>query len=256
MISFFDRFLKEDGDTTITSDITYYTLGADRWTTTGVWPPSGFKNEAWYFAGDGSLTTTAPVNSAGADDYKINFEATTGRHNRWYTNNGSGDVVYPDRAEEDRKLLTFTSGPLDQDTEITGHPIVTLFVRSTHADGAFIAYLEDVSPDGRVTYITEGQLRGVMRREADDPPPYKKLGLHRSELRDDAMPLVAGEVAELSFELWATSVLIRKGHRVRVAIAGADKDSFLRYPRNGEVPTITVEHNRQYPSHVSLPVRQ
>jgi len=256
MFSFFDQFLQDDGDANINSDITYYTLGADRWTTTEVWPPDGFSDETWYFAADGMLTTEQPQNNVGADNYTINFDATTGRHNRWYTNNGSGDVMYPDRAEEDRKLLTFTSAPVEQDTEITGHPIVTLFVRSTHDDGAFLAYLEDVGPDGKVTYITEGQLRGVMRRPSDQAAPYKKLGLHRSELRADAMPLVPDEVAELTFELWATSVLIKEGHRLRVAVAGADKDSFLRYPRNGEVPTITVERNRQYSSHVKLPIKK
>lgn len=256
MMSFFDRFLKADGDATIDSSITYYTLGADRWTTTEIWPPAGFDNENWYFSAEGFLTAAEPQDTSGADDYTIDFEATTGRHNRWYTNNGSGDVMYPDRAGQDKKLLTFTSAPFERDVEITGHPIVTLFVRSTHEDGAFLVYLEDVSPVGKVTYITEGQLRGVMRRETDKPPPYKKLGSHRSELRADAMPLVPGEVAELSLELWATSVLIKEGHRLRIAIAGADKDSFLRYPRNGEVPTITVERNRWYPSHVSIPVRR
>jgi len=256
MISFFDRFLKQDGDATITSEISYYTLGADRWSSTRVWPPEGFSTETWYFSADGGLSTAMPANPGGAEQYTVNFEATTGRHNRWYTNNGSGDVVYPDRAAEDMKLLTFTSAPFEQDAEITGHPVITLFLRSTHEDGAFLAYLEDVAPGGRVTYITEGQLRGIMRRTADEPPPYRKLGPHRSELRADTLPLVPGEVAELSFELWATSVLIKKGHRLRLAIAGADKDSFLRYPRNGEIPTITIEHNRQYPSNVRLPIRR
>ena len=198
----------------------------------------------------------APGESAGNDEYTVNFEATTGRHNRWYTNNGSGDVTYPDRAAEDRKLLTYTSAPFDEDMEITGHPIVTLFARSTHDDGAFIVYLEDVAEDGRVTYVTEGQLRGKMRRVTSNPSPYKKPGPHRSELRADAMPLAPGEVAELSFELWATSVLIKAGHRLRIAVAGADRDTFLRYPRNNDVPTITVEHNTLYPSHVSLPVKR
>ena len=256
MIAFFDKFLKEGGDATLDSSISYYTLGADRWSTTTVWPPAGFEHESWYFAADGSLTRSEPQNSSGADDYTIDFTATTGRHNRWYTNNGSGDVMYPDRAAEDGKLLTFTSEPFAKDTEITGHPVITLFVSSTQADGAFFVYLEDVSPDGKVTYITEGQLRAVMRQESDTPPPYKKPGPHRSELRADALPLVSGEVAELSFELWATSVLISEGHRLRIAVAGADKDSFLRYPRNGEVPTITVERNSMYPSHVRIPVRR
>ena len=180
---------------------------------------------------------------------------TTGRHNRWFTNNGGGgDVVYGDRREMDGRLLTYTSMPFDEDREITGHPVITLFVRSTHEDGLFIAYLEDVAPDGRVTYITEGQLRAVMRKISDEPPLYRKIGPHHSQLRADAMPFVPGEVAELNFELWATSVLIREGHRLRIAVAGADKDTFAHYPLDGGMPTITVERNARYPSRVSLPM--
>jgi putative CocE/NonD family hydrolase len=132
---------------------------------------------------------------------------------------------------------------------------VTLHAASTHPDGAFIVYLEDVAPDGDVTYVTEGQLRAVMRRVTGDPPLYWKPGPHRSELRADAAPLVPGEVAEITLGLWATSVLIRKGHRIRVAIAGADADTFLRYPRDGGVPTLSVQRGAAYPSRIELPTR-
>ena len=77
-----------------------------------------------------------------------------------------------------------------------------------------------------------------MRAVTEDPPLYRKYGPHRSESRADALPLVPGEVAELSFDLWATSVLFRAGHRIRVALAGADADTFLRYPRNGRRPGV------------------
>jgi putative CocE/NonD family hydrolase len=257
MLAFFDRYLKDDAAAPVESTITYYTLGAARWATTSVWPPVGFGGRSWYFGADGQLTTDRLRDDHGAEAYRVDYDATTGRHNRWYTNNGGGgDVVYGDRASEDKKLLVFTSNPFNADTEITGHPIVTLFVRSTHDDGLFIVYLEDVAPDGTVTYITEGQLRGVMRRESGEAPPYAKIGPHRSELRADAMPLVPGEVTKLTIELWATSVLIRAGHRLRVAIAGADRDTFGRYPLSGEVPTITVERNAHYPSHITLPVKR
>jgi putative CocE/NonD family hydrolase len=254
MFGFFDRYLKT-ADEPIESSITYYTLGADRWTTTTVWPPEGFDDETWYLSGDGSLSADASTVNDGADDYVVDHDVTTGRHNRWFTNNGGGgDVVYGDRRAMDERLLTYTSAPFGEDREITGHPVITLFVRSTHEDGLFIAYLEDVAPDGRVTYVTEGQLRGIMRRISDQPPLYRKPGPHHSQLRTDALPLVPGEVAEISFELWATSVLIREGHRLRIAIAGADADTFARYPLDGGTPTITIERNASYPSRVVLPM--
>ncbi len=256
LLEFFDKFLKQTGSREIETQITYYTLGAGEWKTTHRWPPDGYTSRAWYFAEQGGLSMERPVADDGDDQYTVNFEVTTGRNNRWFTNGGAGDVIYPDRAEEDSKLLTYTSEPMDRDIEITGHPLVTLYVASTHSDGALIVYLEDVAPDGRVTYVTEGQLRAVMRRVTDEPPLYKKYGPHRSERRADAMPLVPGEIAELSFDLWATSVLIRRGHRIRVAIAGADKDSFLRYPRDGGTPNITVERSRSHPSRIMLPMKE
>lgn len=255
MVAFFDKFLKESGSAQIKKQIMYYTLGSGRWNVTDEWPPKGFTPKKWYFATDNNLSTVLPQNSEGADSYTINYEATTGRRNRWFTNGGAGDVVYPDRAEEDKKLLTYTSPPMEQDVEITGHPIVTLFVSSSHEDGAFFVYLEDVSPEGRVTYITEGQLRALVRKITDEKPLYTKFGPHRTERRADAIPLIPGEMAELKFNLWATSVLIKKGHRIRIAIAGADKDSFLRYPREGETPTISVSRNSIHPSYILLPMK-
>lgn len=123
-------------------------------------------------------------------------------------------------------------------------------------NGKRLPPLEDVAPDGRVTYISEGQLRAVMRRISDEPPLYRKFGPHRTELRADAMPLVPGEIAELKVEIWATSVLIQQGHQIRVAIAGADEDTFLRYPRTGETPTLTVARNRLHASHIELPIKE
>jgi putative CocE/NonD family hydrolase len=256
LFQFFDRFLKQDPPDAVTSRIRYYTLGAEAWSETEVWPPGDFTNRTWYLAPNGSLDTAAPIADSAADHYAVDYEATTGRRNRWFTNGGAGDVVYPDRRDEDAKLLTYTSEPLERDVEITGHPLVTLHVTSTHTDGAFFVYLEDVAPDGRVTYITEGQLRAVMRKVSGEAPPYTKFGPYRTERRADALPLVPGEVAELTFDLWATSVLVRRGHRIRVAIAGADRDSFARYPRDGGVPTISVQRHRDAPSSISLPMRE
>ncbi|MXY32424.1 MAG: CocE/NonD family hydrolase [Gammaproteobacteria bacterium] len=255
LVAFFDAHLKEGGSGQTPTEINYYTLGADRWTRTEIWPPEGFDDVTWYFGAEGTLTRDAPSAIDAEDAYTVDFTATTGTRNRWYTNGGGGDVVYGDRREEDAKLLTYTSAPMEVDTEITGHPVVTLHVASTESDGAFIVYLEDVAPDGTVRYVTEGQLRAVMRAVTDDPPLYRKYGPHRSELRADAMPLVPGEVAEISFDLWATSVLIREGHRIRVAIAGADADTFLRYPRDGGVPVLSVQRNASYPSAIVLSMK-
>lgn len=79
-------------------------------------------------------------------------------------------MVYGERRGEGATFLPYTSAPFATAVEITGLPVVWLRGASTHVDGAFFAYLEDVAPDGRVVYVTEGVLRGRHRRVSSAPP--------------------------------------------------------------------------------------
>jgi putative CocE/NonD family hydrolase len=252
-LRFFDHHLK-GVDTGIDSEkvLFYYTMGEERWKQTKVWPVAGTKNMRLFMGDGNSLSESAPALAAGADTYKVDYEASTGEKNRWRTQLG-GQVIYPDRAEEDRRLLTYTSQPLTSDTEITGYPVINLYVTSTHTDGAFFVYLEDVDEAGKVTYLTEGQLRAIHRKVSKDTPPYTTLVPYHTFKKKDAVPLVPGEIAELRFGLLPTSVVIKKDHRVRVALAGHDKSVFARLPSEG-TPVISVARNRGHASFIDLPV--
>ncbi|MBN2005606.1 MAG: CocE/NonD family hydrolase [Anaerolineae bacterium] len=254
LADFFDAFLKDAGASQPAWDITYYTLGAGTWQSTMTWPPEGFAQQSWYFGPEGTLATESPASADGADAYTVDWTATTGDMTRWHTGLAMADVVYPDRATEDEKLLTYTSAPLETALEITGNPIVTLYAASTASDGAFHVYLEDVAPDGHVTYITEGILRAIHRAVSTETPPYVHLGPYHSFERGDAGPLTPGEITELRITLYATSVLISRGHRIRIAIAGHDASVFARYPAE-RTPVITMQRNSMYASRVELPVK-
>lgn len=232
--------------------LTYFTIGEECWKTTTVWPPAGTTPRPYYFAADGALSDTLPA-AAGVDEYTVDFEATTGSANRWYTQAGGGAVLYGDRAEADRRLLTYTSAPLPHDLEITGYPVVKLHVSSTADDGAFFVYLEAVEPDGRVTYLTEGMLRALHRKISTGTPPYAQPVPYHSFNRADGAPLVPGAVTEIQFGLLPISVLLRAGQRIRVALAGADASVFPRFPAAG-TPTLSVQHGAAAPSHILLPV--
>lgn len=256
-LRFFDYTLKGQ-PTGIEADIAartlfYFTIGEEAWKSTTTFPPPGVTAERWYLAADHGLSRQPPTAETGADEYTVDFEATTGKTNRWYTQAGGGAVLYSDRAEQDKRLLTYTSAPLNADTEITGYPVVTLYTASTAEDGAFFVYLEDVAPDGTVYYLTEGMLRAIHRKISTDPPPYVQRVPYHSFKRKDAQPLVPGQVAEISFGLLPISALIRKNHRIRIAIAGADDGLFPRIPASG-TPTITLQRSRVYASYIDLPV--
>jgi uncharacterized protein len=270
---FFDRLLRNATPETIESSIQYYTMGEGQWHTTKTWPPAGLSNQRLYLDEHNTLNPTAPSTTAATDFYTVDFTTSTGNQSIWATGFGGGDVVYPDRANEDKKLLAYTSAPLETDLEITGTPILTIELSSTTADGALHAYLEDVSPEGRVTYLDEGLLRLIDRKEVDPKTlPYQPLGPAHSFLRKDAAPMISGamisgatisgamipgamipaEPATIRVALYPTSILLRKGHRIRVALSGADAAVFQRYPP-AETPTWTIYRQAAHPSFIELP---
>ncbi|HSF14030.1 MAG TPA: CocE/NonD family hydrolase [Vicinamibacteria bacterium] len=248
-LCYFDRYLKGVDNGTEEHTLFYYTLGEEKWKKTSVWPPLEIHYMRLYLAPDSRLAFEP---GPGTDRYTVDPEATTGTTNRWYTQRGGADVVYSDRLREDEKLLTYTSEPLEDDLEVTGTPVVHLEVASTAPDGAFFVYLEDVDPSGRVLYITEGQLRALQRNVSDETPPHAMFGPYHSYLsRDAASPMLPGESVELAIAMHPTSVLFRAGHRIRLAFAGADKDTFAPVGEDDDPPTWTVERESSY---VKLPV--
>lgn len=253
---FFDRTLRGGSSMVIESSIRYYTMGEEQWHTTNTWPPSGFSPERLYFGGSQTLTQLPPTDTAASDFYAVDFTAGSGKQTRWHTGYSGSDVVYPDRANADKKLLIYTSAPLESDLEITGSPVLTLEMSSTTGDGAIHAYLEDVSPKERVTYVDEGVFRVINRKEVDPMSlPYEPLGPAHSFLRADAKPLLPDTPATIRFSLYATSVLIRKNHRIRVALAGADADVFKRYPAQG-TPIWHVYREASRASFIELPAKK
>ncbi len=223
--------------------IHYFTMGEERWKTTPSWPPSGTKQVSLYLGPDSGLGDATPA-EAGSSRWRVDPDTSTGTKNRWHTQLAGCRVQYGDRARADGKLVTWTGAPLDKDIEVTGYPEAHLFIRSTQADGLFIAYLEAMSPKGRLMYLTEGLLRALHRGDGTSTPSYKKA---------DAKPLIPGGRTELRIRMIPTSVLIPRGWSVRLALAGADRETFEQIPE-GEAPEITVEWGVETPSALHLPV--
>ncbi|OBC10279.1 serine esterase [Mycobacterium sp. 852013-50091_SCH5140682] len=258
LLRFFDHHLR-GRDNGIASEpvVHYFTMGEGRWKSATSWPPPA-DVLTYYIAADRRLTVDAPESDGhaepqAADDYQVDLTAGTGERSRWRTQVAIGEAVrYPERSAADAKLLTYTSGMLTEPLEVTGHPLVTLFVSSTAADGTFFVYLEDVDSRGSVSYVTEGELRALHRHLSTDAAPYQPTVPYRTFRRADAQPLVRGEIAELSFDLLPTSYVFEAGHRIRIAISGADADHFAILP--GGAPAICVHRDSAHPSRVELPV--
>ncbi|CAM9845879.1 unnamed protein product [Ectocarpus sp. 6 AP-2014] len=129
--------------------------------------------------------------------------------------------------------LRFTSAPLRQDIEVTGYPVVSLWVSAADdiANLDVFAYLQAVRPrTGLSIYVTEGCFRAEHRKEALRTEPVDVRALPgvpiHSYLRSDAQPLRTGQPVEIKFKLMPTSFKFLKGQRVRLSIGGADARHF------------------------------
>ena len=236
------------------------------WQSTDVWPPRDAVSRSYYFDGgpsgsidsvnDGLLLSDAPSSESGQDSFAVDYTATSGNHTRWYDAAGGGPIHYPDMASNDRKGLTYTTPALEQDLVVVGHPVIRLYVTSTAEDGEFNVYLEEVDPTGASQYLTDGVLAASHRKLGT--PPYNHLGLPWHESTRAAVegtPALSSGIFELVIDLQPLANLFEAGHRIRIAISGADADnSFIEAV--SPPPNVTVFHNRNYVSQLSLPIAQ
>jgi hypothetical protein len=144
-------------------------------------------------------------------------------------------------------VLVYSTPPLEQDLEVTGPVTLDLFAKSSAVDTDFTAKLVDVYPDGRAINLTEGILRAR----------------YRESTTGAARPIVPGEVYEYKIDMWATSNVFMKGHRIRLEVSSSNFPRFDRNLNTGKDAAIdsvfvkatnTVLHDAAHPSALILPV--
>jgi len=180
--------------------------------------------------------------------------------------------------------VTFSTPPLEQDTEFTGPSALKLWISSSTADADIFAVLRVFDPSGKEvvfqgaldphTPIAQGWLRASQRKL--DPKwslPHRPYHTH-----DEKQPLKPGEVYELDVEIWPTCIVVPKGHRVALTIRGKDYEwegeattlSNMKNPMRGCGPfvhddesdrppavfggKVTLHMGPRQPAHVLLPV--
>jgi putative CocE/NonD family hydrolase len=259
----FDRWLKGIDNGVTEEPAVHYAVmvepGEWRWRGSDSWPPATERRVLHFGAGstgsvastnDGTLGTDAMGD--GFDEYTVDVTTTTGTTTRWDNAVGAAPLmIYPDLRPNDEKALTYTTESLIDDLTVTGHPVVTLWLTSSASDADLFVLLEEVYPDGRSRYVTEGVLRASHR--ATTAAPWDNLGLpFQRSFESDVAPLPEGEPAELVMDLHPTSTVFNAGNRIRVTVMGADADNAEEvYPTS---PTIRIYRSEAHPSGIALPI--
>jgi hypothetical protein len=105
-----------------------------------------------------------------------------------------------------------------------------------------------------VTYLTEGLFRALQRKSAvQSALPYSQAEPAKSYRRQDALPTRPGEVEKIDFPVFPLAALIRKDHRLRVSLAGADRSAFRHYGDTQE--TWLMRRTALQPSAVTIGTR-
>ena len=231
--------------------VNYYVMGdtddfgapGNFWRSADTWPPPALITP-FYFHADHALGE-APPSGPGRLSFKYdpqNPVPTLGGQNL-YTANGPMDQ----RPVESRPdVLLFTSEPLQEPVEVTGRITATLFISSDCPDTDFTVKLCDVYPNGKSMLVTDGIQRASLR--------------DRCETRQLLEP---DEVYKLDVDLWSTSLILDRGHRLRIAISSSNSPRFEPnantgdpHPSSGKsrIATNTVHLSAKHPSRILLPV--
>ncbi len=224
MLKFFDCHLKGIGPLEKDLPVHYFTLGQEEWHGSKTWPPEN-RPAVYYLGAKHSLSKTA--SDSGFERYNVDDRTGSGKDGRWDCL--LGNILldpYPDRKKQDRLCLCFDSEQLEDDMVVSGSPSVNISIRTSGKDCSLFCYLEDIWPNGSVHYVTEGEVLCGDRLNAKVTPLYKTVLPQRSFRASDYSTLEQGKVTRVDLELLPMSYLFKKGHRLRLSIAGQDRDHF------------------------------
>ena len=150
-------------------------------------------------------------------------------------------------------VLVFETQPLAHDMEVTGPLVVHLWVASSAPDTDFTAKLVDVYPpnadfpSGVDLNVEDGIVRARYRNGVDNPPQNMKPGV----------------IYPVTVEMYPTSLVFQRGHRIRVDISSSNFPRFDVNPNSGEplndnrrtaVAKNTIYHDAAHPSNIVLPI--
>ena len=258
ILDFYDYlFLGKQNEFANGKPVKIFVMGKNEWRFEDSWPLERAKKTGYYLqsdgranssSGDGALATVAG-NKQAPDTY------TYDPGNPVPTVGGplccDGQHMPPgprDQKDVEARsdVLVYSTPPLEQDLEVTGPVTLDLFARTSAADTDFTAKLVDVWPNGLAQNLTEGILRARFR-----------------ESTREAKPIEPGKVYEYRIDLWATSNVFLKGHRIRLEVSSSNFPRFDRNLNTGKdaatsaefvKATNTVLHDAAHPSALILPV--
>ena len=172
-------------------------------------------------------------------------------HSGGHAGEEDSDGILNLKAPEKEKrpdILCYTSDVLEEDVEVTGYVRACIAAATSAEDTDFFMTLTDVTPEGESYEVVTGGRRG------------RYLGG-----RENPAPLTPGKTYLYEFPMRATSMVFKKGHRIRIYITSSYYPEYELNPNRyidlntcTEKDFVTAEqtiyHDSQRVSYIELPV--
>jgi putative CocE/NonD family hydrolase len=141
----------------------------------------------------------------------------------------SGSSLATTHGNTGRTGVSFESDAMPEDTEVTGPMMLNLWVSSTSEDMDIFVTIRNIAPDGTdvcevgqhgqpIPCVTKGWLRASHRKlDEKKSLPYRPYHTH-----DERWWLKSDQIVECKIEIWPTSMVFRKGHKLRLDIQPRD----------------------------------
>ncbi len=251
-LRWFDHYVRGVKDPTLNRDIppvTVYRLGQERFVTSSSYPLAGTRYTAMRLPSGSQVIPYVPV--AGvcssstaqwtAGGIPMGLPACTGDHSL-----------------NDRLGATYDFPVRGKALRFNGTSMARLFVSTTRSDAFVTARLEDVSPTGTSTPLTNGwQLLSL--RKVDPAKSKWRDGLMvqpwHPDTRASVRPVQPGKVYELDVEIFPTAARLAPGHSLRLAVQTSDEPHLtpsVPTAVNQLGGTLTVHSSARYPSALVL----
>lgn len=256
VIDWFDYWLKgKDNGILSKGPVRIFTMGSNTWKTEKEWPPKNVKYEDYFLHSDGNANglegvgklSKAMPGSENSDNYDYdpaNPVPSIGGTSIY----GSLKAGPCDQktVESRRDVLIYTSAPLEADMNITG-PVKLIFYASSSAkDTDFAAKLTNVHPDGKSVNIQAAVIRAKYRDSFEKPALLENGKVYRFEML-----------------IGSTSLLLKKGHRIRLQLTSSNFPEYGRNLNTGDdngttsamvMASQVIYHDADHPSKLVLPV--
>ncbi len=266
-LQWYDQYLRGiDARVEDIPQVTQYMVGLDQMATSTDWPVPEAEATRLYFQPFGGLKESK-ASLFGGDETVYAFPAgglCSISSAQW----SLGILGFiPLECFEDNSFtekffnVIYQTSPMDEDFAINGPIQADVYASTTNFAGLVSVRVDDVAPNGTVTPITNGLIN--MKHRATDDSRSRTLNgetiqpWHTFSESDESV-VIPNITAKFPIEIQPTSAVIKKGHRLRVAVGPSNLPQGTIFGAEGLLqllPTwLTVENNRWYPSSIVLPV--